>query len=202
MSDNQPQGRDWMKIIAVVLTFFIVLNVISFVWIPFFPWFQQRDAGEQIMETQIDAEKALENYRWFRQQWQDIQAQRAQIQNYYQQEQEFYEIYGKDPSNWSRQAETRHSRIQTRITGSQNQLEQMIADYNARSADATRSMFKCHLPFKVDERFVITGPPGSGSPEQPQDRYINGSNPNATPPKPSQCDGLPAQVRTAAQQQS
>jgi len=198
MSSKPQQGRSWTKIAAVVMAFFIALNVISYVWFPFLPWFEQREAGEQIVENQINAEQAVDEYRWFRSQWNDIQAQRAQIQNFYDQEEQFYEIYGKDPSNWSRQAERRHSRIQTQITGSQNQLEQMVAEYNARSQDATRSIFKCHLPYQVDERFAVTGPPGSGSPEQPQDEYINGSNANATPPEPSECDGLPAKVRTAA----
>ncbi|PYZ03051.1 hypothetical protein C8039_12690 [Halogeometricum sp. wsp3] len=41
--------------------------------------------------------------------------------------------------DWSREAEVRHGRIQERITGNQNMLESMVAEYNARSDDATRS---------------------------------------------------------------
>jgi len=190
--------RDWLKIGAAAMALFIVLNVISFVWFPFLPWTEQRQAGEEIVKDRIDAEQALENYRWFRSQHEDIKAQRAQIENYYEQEDQFHETHGDDPSNWSRSAETRHGRIHDRITGSQNALEQMVAEYNARSSDATRSMFKCHLPYKVDERFAVTGPPGSGSAEEPNDEYVEGADPNRTAPEPSECDGLPEEARSQA----
>ena len=194
MSKTHTHGRNWTAIIAVVLAFFIVLNVISYVWFPFLPWFEQRDAGEKVVRNQMDAEKALENYRWFRQQWHDIQAQRAQVQNAYEEDEQFHETYGHDPDEWSRQAETRHGRIHERITGNENMLEQMVADYNARSADATRAVFKCHLPYQVDERFAITGPPGNDAPEQPNDKYVEGTDPDNEPPKAENCDALPTEA--------
>jgi hypothetical protein len=186
--------RNWLAIGAAIAAFIIVIHLISFLWFPFLPWMEQRQAGEEIVRDQMEADKAVENYRWFRQQYHDIQAQRNQIENYYDQREQFYEIHGKDPSEWSRSAETRHGRIQDRITGSQNMLEQMTADYNARSDDATRALFKCHLPYQVDERFAIQGPPGSDSPEQPQDEYVEGADRNRTPPEAEQCDALPSEV--------
>lgn len=169
-----------------------------FIWFPFLPYFEQRDAGEQIVKEQMDADEALENYRWFRQQWQNIQAQRDQIENFYDQEEQFYELYGKDPSEWDRTTKERHSRIQNRIAGSQNMLEQMVADYNARSQDATRDIFKCHLPYQVDERFAIQGPPGSDAPEQPDDKYVDGTSAGSPPPA-EECDQLPDQIREEAE---
>lgn len=187
-------GRNWGAILGVVFAALLVLSAISYVWFPFLIWGEQRDAGEQIVRDQVDADVALDNYRWFRQQWFDIQAQREQVKNARDAEQQFHETYGDDPSEWSRTAETRHGRLHDRITGAENVLEEMTADYNARSADATRSMFKCHLPYKVDERFRITGPPGSGTAEQPQDQYVEGADPSQEPPKAQQCDGLPSQA--------
>lgn len=67
----------------------------------------------------------------------------------------------------------------------------MVADYNARSDMAHRAMFKCHLPYKVDERFAITGPPGDDAPEEPNDEYVEGADPNKEPPEAENCDGLP-----------
>lgn len=190
--------RNWAAIIAVLLAFFIVLNVISYVWFPFLPWTQERQAGQQVVEDQTNAEKAVQNYRWFRQQWNDIKAQRAQVENSYDEEEQFHETYGDDPDEWSRQAEERHGRIHERITGNKNMLEQMVADYNARSDDATREMFKCHLPYQVDERFAISGPPGSDAPEQPNDSYVESADPDKSPPEPENCDGLPDQAQAGA----
>lgn len=192
--NDRATGREWVTIAALLMAFFIVLNVISYVWFPFLPWFEQRDAGEQIVREQIDAEKAIQNYEWFREQWNDIQAQRAQIENLRDRHERFHDTYGNDSSEWPRDVREDHDRIQTRITGNQNALEQMVAEYNARSDQAHREMFKCHLPYKVDNRFQITGPPGSGAPEQPQDEYVEGADPSKSPPGPEQCDGLPDDV--------
>jgi len=195
---KQTKGqRDWLKIAAIIMAAFVVLNIVSYVWFPFLPWFEQREAGKQIVKEQMDADKALENYRWFREQWHDIQAKRDQIQNNYDELERFYEIQGKDPDEWSRQAQVRHGRIQERITGNQQMLESMVAEYNARSDDATRAIWKCSLPYQVDNRFAIQGPPGSDAPEQPQDKYVDGTE-AGTVPKASQCDGLPKQVRQQA----
>lgn len=191
--------RNWLGIIAVVLALFLVINLISYVWFPFLPWFEQRDAGEEIVRQEMSAEQALEDYRWFRQQFHDIKAQRAQIQNAYDEEAQFHETYGDDPGEWSRAAETRHGRIHERITGNKNMLEQMVADYNARSDDATSAVFKCQLPYQVDDRFAIQGPPGSGAPEQPQDVDPNGEPVDGGDvPPAAECDGLPEDVQAQA----
>lgn len=182
--------------VVVLLVFVLVVSVVGYLWFPLLGWTEQRDAGEKVVKDQMNAQKAVENYEWFRQQWHDIQAQRKVIQNHYEAREHFYEIHGEDPENWSRQARERHSRINTRITGSKNHLENLISEYNARSDQAHRSVFKCHLPYQVDKRFAITGPPGSGSPETPNDQYVDGANPNKTPPKPEQCDGLPDKVNS------
>lgn len=192
-------SQSWRSVAAIVLALFVVINVVSFVWFPFLPWFEQRQAGEEIVREEMDAQQALDDYRWFRQQYQDIQAQREIIANSYDERERFYEIHGKDPSQWSRTAETRHGRIEQRITGNQNQLETMVADYNARSQDATSSVFKCSLPYQVDERFAVTGPPGSGPAEQPVDKTIDGEPVEGEPPSAEQCDGLPEEVQREAQ---
>lgn len=187
---SSPQ-RNWLGIAVVVLVFMIVVSVVGYIWFPFAMFTEQRDAGEEIVRDEMDADEALQSYRWFRSQYQDIQAQRDQINNSYEADRRFHETYGNDSDTWDRQTKERHSRIQTRITGNQNALEQMVAEYNARSQDATRAVFKCQLPYQVDERFGITGPPGSDAPEQPQDEYLNGTS-AGEPPQAEQCDSLPS----------
>ncbi len=196
MSKKNSQGRNWVGIIAAILAFFIVLNVISYIWFPFLPWFEQRDAGQETVEQTYDAENAIQQYEEFRQMYHDIEAQRNQVENAYDEDESFHETYGDDPNNWSRTAETRHGRIHERITGNQNQLEQLVADYNAQSDMANKELFKCHLPYKVDDRFAIQGPPGSGDAEQPVDTGPNGNSINGSPPEAKQCDGLPDKVES------
>lgn len=121
---------------------------------------QNRQSGQEIAEDSMDADVAVQEYRWFRQQWQDIQAARAQLENYQQQEQEFHQTWGNDTDDWSRQAQTRHGRIHDRITGQRNNIETLIADYNARQSDATRAIFNCGLPYNIDEQLYIADASG------------------------------------------
>lgn len=197
MAKPEAQARRWAKIGAVLLAAFVVLSIISYIWFPFLPWIEERDAGEDIIEQTYDAESAIQDYEWFRQQYHDIQSQRAIIENNYDELDRFYDTWGEDPADWSRQAETRHSRIQQRITSNQNMLESMVADYNARSDQAHREVFKCHLPYQVDERFAIRGPPGSGDADEPVDTDLDGNpvDPDANIPEPSECDGLPDEIQ-------
>lgn len=192
----EMQKQDKWKLAAIIVVLsFVLLNVIGYFFYPaIMPWFQQRQAGEEVIENTYDAEKAVNEYEWFRQQYRDIEAQRQQIENHQEELDRFYEIHGKDAEEWSRTAAEDHSRIQKRITGNQNKLEQMVADYNARSDMANREIFKCHLPYQVDENFYISGQPGSDAPDQPQDKYVDEANPDREPPEPEECDALPDQI--------
>lgn len=199
---QQGNQNKWLVLVAVVLVAFLVLNIVSYVWMPFLPWMEERDAGEEAIEQTYDTEQAIQNYEWFRQQYNDIEAQRAIIENNYDELDRFYETYGEDPDEWSRSTKERHSRIQQRITGNQNMLESMVGDYNARSQQANNELFKCHLPYQVDERFAVRGPPGSGDADQPVDTDPDGNqiDTDASVPDPSQCDGLPDEIQQAAQE--
>lgn len=181
------------------MAFFIVLNVISYVWFPFLPWFEQRDAGEEIVRQEMDAQQALQDYREFRRLYHDIQAQREQVKIAYEEEEQFHETYGDDPEDWSREAETRHGRIHERITGNRNQLENLVAEYNAKSVDATSEIFKCNLPYQVDDRFAIQSPTSSDGPDEPRDVGPDGEPVDGSEvPPPEECDGLPDEIRQGA----
>lgn len=186
--------KKWLSILAIVVAAFLLLNVISAVWMPFLPWMEEREAGEEVIEDTIDADSAVQEYEWFRVQHREIEAQRSQVDNYHDELDRFYEIHGDDPDEWSRQAEQDHSRIQQRITGSQNQLENLVADYNARSDMANRAMFKCNLPYQVDERFAVSGPPGSGDADEPIDTGPDGESVDGEPVPAEQCDGLQDEI--------
>lgn len=191
MSKGAPNEREWSVITGALALGFIALLLISAVYMPFLPWNEERKAGADVIEDTYNGENAVEEYEWFRSQWGDIQSRRAQIQNYKDELQGFYDTYGNDSSQWDDQAQTRHTRLQQRITANQNDLERLVSEYNARSDMDNRAVFKCHLPYQVDERFTIRGPPGSDPAEQPNDEYADGVEPGGEVPPPEECDGLP-----------
>lgn len=191
MNDTEQK---WISIFAIALVAFLLLNMISAVWMPFLPWMEEREAGEETIERTMDSENAIENYEWFRTQYREIEAQRNQVENSYDELDRFYATYGEDPDEWSRTTKEQHSGIQKRITGNQNQLENLVADYNARSDMANRAVFKCSLPYQVDDRFAISGPPGSGDADEPIDTGPDGEPIEGEPVPPEQCDGLPSET--------
>jgi len=141
---------------------------------------QNADSGQDIAEDTLDSEVALQNYREFRTLWYDIQSQHEQTENYRAQEKQFHETYGDDPKEWSRTAETRHGRIHDRITGSMNQEEMLIGEYNAMQDDATSAIYQCGLPNRVDSKLFITDGTGVS--------YTSDEARNRTPPEdPSEC---------------
>lgn len=195
MSGTQSD-RNWALIIGAILALFIIVSLVSYVWMPFLPWSEERDAGQETIEQTYDAEKAIQQYEEFRELHAEIEEERAQVGNNQQALDRFYDTYGEDPNEWSRTTKERHSRLQTRITASQQQLEGLIADYNAESSKANAELFKCNLPMQVDDRLEIRGPPGSGEAEEPiQDVGPNGEPVEGEVPPAEQCDGLPDRIQ-------
>ena len=180
MTRQEEQNDTSLKLVLFLgFAVLIALALLLEFWLAPMIFTEQKDAGRDIAENTMD-ESAVQDYRWFRQQWHDIEAQRAQVENYKQDKEEFYEIYGKNPDDWPRDARQRHSRINDRITGSENMLETMIADYNARSDDATRAIFQCGLPYSVDEKLYIADQSGV--------EYTSQEARQMEPPEdPSQC---------------
>jgi len=182
---------------AVIVALFLLINVVSYFFYPaFLPYFEQRDAGEEITQQTFDAENAVQTYEEFRTLYNDIEAQRAQIQNNWDALQRFYDTYGEDPQQWSRTTAERHNRIQQRITGNQQQLENLVAEYNAMSESANQAVFKCSLPYQVDQSFGISGSPGNMEADQPQDVGLDGEVISGEPPQAQQCDGLPSTIES------
>jgi hypothetical protein len=171
--------NNWKIAIALAFIAVVAWTLLWQFWLAPTVFEQNREAGKEIAEDSMDSEKAVREYRWFRQQWFDIKSAREQLQNYKDQEEQFHETYGDYPQNWSRTTKNRHSRIHDRITGQRNQISQLVADYNARSSDATRAIFKCGLPYNVDEKLFIADATGveytseearnRRPPEDPQD---------------------------------
>lgn len=178
--------QTWLERNGALLTIILVVVVLLMLPIVWQYWLaptvfeQNRQSGQEIAEDSLDADKAVNDYRWFRQQWYDIKSAREQLDNYQDQEKQFHETYGDDPKEWSMTAEERHGRIHDRITGQRNVISSMVAEYNARQSDATRAIFQCGLPYSVDEKLFIADASGV--------EYTSQEARNMTPPEdPSQC---------------
>lgn len=169
-----------LVVVSIIVLALVGVPVLWQFWIAPTVVEQNVESGQDIAEDSLDSDKALQDYREFRTLWHEIQAQHEQTQNYKSEEEQFHETYGDDPQEWSRTAETQHGRIHQRITGSENQEANLIAEYNSMQDDATTAIFQCGLPNRVDEKLFITDGAGVD--------YTSDEARNRTPPEdPTEC---------------
>ncbi len=89
----------------------------------------------------INADNAIYNYEWFKQTYQDIQANEQQLANATSSLHEF-EASAGDRKNWDFQDKEQDGQLRTVVLGLQNYLATNIANYNARASEATRNIFE------------------------------------------------------------
>lgn len=104
------------------------------------------DAQDQV----LNAKNAIYNYEWFKQQKEDIDAGKQKLQDAQSSQSEF-EVSAGDRKDWTFEDKGEDSRLRAVSLGLQNNLTQMIADYNARAKMATRNIFENSvLPSYID----------------------------------------------------
>lgn len=94
-----------------------------------------------VIDKTFTADNAIYNYRWFIQQKEDIAAmdnkmliaEKAVLS---------FETNAGPRKDWTFEDKTEGSRLRAVAQGLRSQNEQMIADYNARSKQADRAIFK------------------------------------------------------------
>ncbi|MGL5315589.1 MAG: hypothetical protein ACRC92_20210 [Peptostreptococcaceae bacterium] len=105
--------------------------------------------SNDVTRKTITAEKAIENYEWFKQQEEDIKAKynqeviaRKSIKN-------FMDLLPKESDKWTPADRHEISRLRTILDGTEMQVNQMVADYNARVNMKHRAVFKDNLPTNI-----------------------------------------------------
>lgn len=158
--DNRGITPAGLLVLVVILL--IAASLIGQYWLAPMIFEQNRQSGEEIAKNSLSSEKAMQDYRWFRAQWYEIQAQHDQTENYRDQEEQFHNTWGNSTQaqDWPRDVRTRHGRIHDRITGSENREDALIGEYNARQEDATRAIFQCGLPYNIDKKLFIADATG------------------------------------------
>lgn len=110
----------------------------------------QIDSAGNIIDKTYDAENAIYNYEWFKQQFEDIEATERIIRNTKTEMDAYKDMYGI-ASDWDWQTKQDYNSLQGKYLGQQNYYEDLVAEYNARSEMANRNIFKDKLPLHVDK---------------------------------------------------
>lgn len=117
------------------------------------PWHTvtaQVDSGHEIIDKTYEADNAINNYEWFKNQYEDIKATENKITNTKAQMDSYFTTYGDNASSWDYQTKVSYNQLQTTYLGQKSYYEDQVAEYNARSKMANRNIFKDGLPMNVD----------------------------------------------------
>ena len=94
-----------------------------------------------VVDRTLNSDNILANYEWFKQTWQDVQAMTIQTGN----AQSSLDGFKRDnPRPWDYPISTEYARLNAIVLGLQNQRQNLVAQYNARSQMMNRSLFKTH----------------------------------------------------------
>ena len=90
----------------------------------------------------INADNAIYNYEWFKQKKENIDASKKMLDNARNSHKSFFASLPESRVDWGFEDKTEDARLRSVILGLENNLEQQIADYNARTKMATRNIFE------------------------------------------------------------
>lgn len=142
--------------ISIIIIIGSILAAVGGAWIlkaallPAMTVTTQIDSAGNVITKTYDADNAIYNYEWFKQQHEDILATERIISNTDTQMKAYKDLYG-NASEWDWQTRQDYNSLQTKFLGQQNFYEDLVAEYNARSQMANREIFKDKLPLHVDK---------------------------------------------------
>lgn len=105
------------------------------------PWHAAQnivDTKHDVIDKTVNAQNAIYNYEWFKQQSEDITANLSKIQVA---QNSLSDFESANPKPWDFDTRQEDSRLRSVVQGLQSQQQQMVADYNARAAMADRNIF-------------------------------------------------------------
>lgn len=146
--------------IALVIGFFALWGVGIALGLFTVPWHAAGnivDTKHDVIDKVVNADNAIYNYEWFKQRYEDIQANKAKIVIADKAVLDFEASAGAR-TNWDFQDKQEDARLRSIAQGLRGHQEQVIADYNARAKMATRNIFiNGVVPDFIDVHTMVGG---------------------------------------------
>lgn len=112
------------------------------------------DTAYEITNRTMNGENAIYNYEWFKRQAESIESLYKKEERAQADVLRFKSELPSEREKWSREDKTEYDRLQAISTGLSNQLNDAIAEYNARSSMANRAIFKEELPSNISRAIL------------------------------------------------
>ena len=90
----------------------------------------------------LNADNAIYNYEWFKQQYEDINVAKAKYSNSVQALDDFKSQLSEDRAKWDYLDREEYNRLNSIVLGTKQYVEELIGNYNARTKMANRNIFQ------------------------------------------------------------
>lgn len=110
--------------------------------------------SKEITNLTMTGENAIYNYEWFKRQFHSIESLHMKISDAESIIEQFKSELPASRTEWDRLDKTEYDRLQTVLLGLNNQLNDSVAEYNARSEMVNRSIFKDELPSNITKAIL------------------------------------------------
>jgi hypothetical protein len=149
--------KDFLKVLSIFVVAMAVLVVLALgIKMLFFPVHvveQSIDMTNGVIDKSLNSENAIYNYEWFKRQEESIQSLYKKEVRAKQTLEDFRNMLPETRENWTRDDKTEYDRLNTIVQGLGNQIDDAIAEYNARSNMVNRNIFKDNLPTNLNRSF-------------------------------------------------
>jgi hypothetical protein len=143
-----------LKLWLVIIGIFLVLSILIFIGkVILFPAHVVNsavDGAYNIVTKTLDADNIIYNYEWFKQEWEDYKAISQKVETAEKQKKSFNDEAGTR-DKWTFEDKNEYSRLSSILQGLQNQRNDLVATYNARSKMVNRSIFKQGVPNQIEQ---------------------------------------------------
>ena len=141
------------KILGIVVLAAVLILVGRIVLFPLFVARKIVDAATGVIERTLDPDNVIYNYEWFKLKYEEYLATKTKIKNTESTLATFKADAGPR-SDWSFEDKNESSRLSSVLLGLQNYIEDIKAEYNAKSRMVNRKIFKMGdkvLPERIEE---------------------------------------------------
>lgn len=102
----------------------------------------------------MNAESAIYNYEWFKMQEESIGALYKKEDSAKKSVEEYISMLDTDKSKWTNDDKNEITRLRSISTAYENQINDAMAEYNAKSNMVNRAIFKDNLPSNIDRAYL------------------------------------------------
>lgn len=133
---------------AVVATLTVLGTAFNLITIPWLKFDSKVNLNRDLVTETYNVENALYNYRWFKDQYEAIQTAKKKITIAEQAQTDFEQSAGPR-DKWTFEDKTEDARLRAVVQGNKSHYEDLVAEYNSRSKQVDRAIFKDGLPIFI-----------------------------------------------------